>query len=265
MALSLQWESAMNRVKNKVALITGGGLGLGRASALMLAREGARVIVTDVREKEGAETADAIVSAGGEAMFLRHDVAKEDDWRSVTAATVKRFGGFDILVNNAGVAQAGNVESTTLEEWRWLMSINLDGVFLGVKHAVGAMKKKGGSIINLSSIEGLIGDPNLAAYDASKGGVRLLTKSAALYCARAGYKIRVNSVHPGYIWTPMVEGFLAGQSGPAKAKADVAALHPLGHIGEPDDIAYGIVYLASEESKFVTGAELVIDGGYTAQ
>jgi len=255
----------MNRVKTKVALITGAGLGLGRASALMLAREGARVIVTDVLEKEGAETADAIVSAGGEAMFLVHDVAKEDDWRRVVATTVKRFGGCDILVNNAGIAQPGNVENTTLEEWRRLMSINLDGVFLGVKHAVGAMKAKGGSIINLSSIEGLIGDPNLAAYDASKGGVRLLTKSAALYCARAGYKIRVNSIHPGYIWTPMVEGYVAAQADPAKAKAEIAALHPVGHMGEPDDIAYGVVYLASDESKFVTGAELVIDGGYTAQ
>jgi NAD(P)-dependent dehydrogenase (short-subunit alcohol dehydrogenase family) len=255
----------MNRVSNKVALVTGGGLGLGRAAALMLAREGARVIVTDVREKEGAATADAIVAAGSEAMFVGHDVAKEADWRTVIKAAISRFGGLDVLVNNAGVAHPGNVENTTLEEWRWLMSINLDGVFLGVKHAVGAMKDKGGSIINLSSIEGLIGDPNLAAYDASKGGVRLLTKSAALYCARAGYKIRVNSIHPGYIWTPMVEGYVATQANAEKAKADIAALHPMGHIGEPDDIAYGVVYLASEESKFVTGSELVIDGGYTAQ
>jgi NAD(P)-dependent dehydrogenase (short-subunit alcohol dehydrogenase family) len=256
----------MNRVKNKVALVTGAGLGLGRAAALMLAREGARVIVTDRLEKEGAATADAIVNAGGEAMFLSQDVAKEEDWVNVIKATLSRFGGLDILVNNAGVAHAGNVETTTLEDWRWLMSINLDGVFLGVKHAVGAMKVRGGgSIINLSSIEGLIGDPNLAAYDASKGGVRLLTKSAALHCARAGYKIRVNSVHPGYILTPMVEGYVGAQADPAKARSEIAALHPLGHIGEPDDIAYGIVYLASDESKFVTGSELVIDGGYTAQ
>jgi NAD(P)-dependent dehydrogenase (short-subunit alcohol dehydrogenase family) len=255
----------MNRVKNKVALVTGGGVGLGHAAALLLARQGARVIVTDVREKEGAATADAIVANGGEAMFLTQDVAKEEDWRRVMASTRSRFGGLDILVNNAGVALSGSVEDTTLEQWRWLMSINLDGVFLGVKHGVAAMKEKGGSIINLSSIEGLIGDANLAAYDASKGGVRLLTKSAALHCARAGYKIRVNSVHPGYIWTPMVEGYIAAQADPAKAKAEIAALHPLGHIGEPDDIAYGIVYLASDESKFVTGAELVIDGGYTAQ
>jgi NAD(P)-dependent dehydrogenase (short-subunit alcohol dehydrogenase family) len=255
----------MNRLKNKVALVTGGSVGLGHAAALLLAREGARVIVTDIREKEGAASADAIVASGGEAMFLTQDVAKEEDWRRVMASTRSRFGALDILVNNAGVALAGSVEDTTLEQWRWLMSINLDGVFLGIKYGVAAMKEKGGSIINLSSIEGLIGDPNLAAYDASKGGVRLLTKSAALHCARAGYKIRVNSVHPGYIWTPMVEGYIAAQADPVKAKSDIAALHPLGHIGEPDDIAYGIVYLASDESKFVTGAELVIDGGYTAQ
>ena len=198
-------------------------------------------------------------------MFLKQDVAKEEDWKRVIASTVARFGGLDILVNNAGVALPANAEDTTLDQWRWLMSINLDGVFLGVKYAIGAMKAKGGSIVNLSSIEGLIGDPNLAAYNASKGGVRLLTKSAALHCAKAGYKIRVNSIHPGYILTPMVEGYVAAQADPAAAKTALAALHPLGHIGEPDDIAYGVLYLASDESKFVTGSELVIDGGYTAQ
>lgn len=255
----------MGRVEGKTAIVTGAGLGLGRATALMLAREGARVVVTDVREPEGVATRDAINAAGGRALFIPQDVSKDEGWIDVMTAALAGFGDLDILVNNAGVAHAGSVETTTLEDWRWLMSINLDGVFLGVKHAVAAMKAKGGSIINLSSIEGLIGDPNLAAYDASKGGVRLLTKSAALHCARAGYKIRVNSVHPGYIWTPMVEGYLAAQADPKAARAALDALHPVGHIGEPDDIAYGVLYLASDESKFVTGAELVIDGGYTAQ
>lgn len=255
----------MKRVEGRTAIVTGAALGLGRASALMLAREGARLVLTDVLESDGATVRDEIAAIGGEAIFLRHDVASEADWIAVMERARERFGRLDVLVNNAGVALSANVEETSLEQWRWLMSINLDGVFLGVKHAVAAMKPRGGSIINLSSIEGLIGDANLAAYDASKGGVRLLTKSAALHCARAGYKIRVNSIHPGYIKTPMVDAYVASQSDPAAVTAELNRLHPLGHIGEPDDIAYGVVYLASDESKFVTGAELVIDGGYTAQ
>lgn len=256
----------MRRVLNKVALVTGGGLGLGRACAMMLAREGAKVMITDLKESEGRAVAEEIVEAGGEAMFMRHDVASEADWGAVSAAILRRFGRLDILVNNAGVALGASVEATTLEQWRALMAVNLDGVFMGTKHAIATMKETGGgSIINLSSIEGLIGDANLAAYNASKGGVRIFTKSAALHCAKAGYKIRVNSVHPGYIWTPMVQNYLAAQPDPEAAKAFVAGLHPLGHLGEPDDIAYGVLYLASDESKFVTGAELVIDGGYTAQ
>ncbi|MBK6704449.1 MAG: glucose 1-dehydrogenase [Caulobacteraceae bacterium] len=256
----------MRRVENKVALVTGGGLGLGRACAVLLAREGAKVMITDVKEREGRVVAEEIVEAGGEAMFMRQDVSSETDWDAVSAATLRRFGRLNILVNNAGVALGGSVETTTLEQWRALMAVNLDGVFMGTRSAVAAMKDTGGgSIINLSSIEGLIGDADLAAYNASKGGVRIFTKSAALHCAKAGYKIRVNSVHPGYIWTPMVENYLAAQPDPEAAKAFVTGLHPVGHLGEADDIAYGVLYLASDESKFVTGAELVIDGGYTAQ
>lgn len=256
----------MNRVAGKVAIVTGAGLGIGRASAQMLAREGARVTVTDIKEAEGRSTAEDIIEAGGEAMFIRHDVSSEAEWEAVMSATLRRFGRLDVLVNNAGVALGADVETTTLEQWRALMAVNLDGVFLGARHAIAAMKKTGGgSIVNISSIEGLIGDPNLAAYNASKGGVRLFTKSAALHCAKSGYKVRVNSVHPGYIWTPMVEGYLAASPNPVAARTAVDALHPLGHIGEPDDIAYGVLYLASDESKFVTGSELVIDGGYTAQ
>lgn len=256
----------MGRVEGKVALITGASLGLGRASARLLAREGASIVATDRRVEEGKALVREIESTGAKAIFLEHDVSDEINWARVIAGAIERFSGLDILVNNAGVGHAGNVEMTTLEDWRWLMSINLDGVFLGAKHAIAAMKTRGGgSIINLSSIEGLIGDPNLAAYNASKGGVRIFTKSAALHCAKAGYKIRVNSIHPGYIWTPMVEAYVGAQAEPAAAKAAIASLHPIGHIGEPDDIAYGVLYLASDESKFVTGAELVIDGGYTAQ
>lgn len=255
----------MARVRDKVALVTGGGLGLGRACAMMLAAEGAKVMVTDLKEQEGRGVAEEIVEAGGEAMFMRQDAASEADWDAVIAAVLHRFGRLDILVNNAGVALGANVETTTLEQWRALMAVNLDGVFIGTQRAIAAMKKSGGSIINLSSIEGLIGDPGLAAYNASKGGVRIFTKSAALHCAKSGYKIRVNSVHPGYIWTPMVEHFIAAQPDAVAAKAYIESLHPVGHLGEPDDIAYGVLYLASDESKFVTGAELVIDGGYTAQ
>lgn len=255
----------MGRVEDKVALVTGGALGLGRAAAELLAREGAKVAVTDLMDAEGRAVVDQIGLAGGEAIYIHHDVAQEADWARAVAETLTRFGRLDVVVNNAGVALAGSVEDCTLEQWRWLMSINLDGVFLGTKHGVAAMKGHGGSIINLSSIEGLIGDPNLAAYNASKGGVRIFTKSAALHCAKAGYKIRVNSIHPGYIWTPMVEGYIAGQANPDEAKLAVAGLHPLGHLGEPDDIAFGVLYLASDESKFMTGSELVIDGGYTAQ
>ena len=255
----------MGRVQDKVALVTGASLGLGRASAVLLAREGARVVLTDIREAEGQALAAELGAQGHEALFLRHDVSSEADWDAVMRAALDRFGRMDVVVNNAGVALAASVEDTTLEQWRWLMGINLDGVFLGVRAGVKAMRDHGGSIINLSSIEGLIGDQNLAAYNASKGGVRLLTKSAALHCAKSGYRIRVNSIHPGYILTPMVEGYVAAHADVEATRQAIAALHPLGHIGEPDDIAYGVLYLASEESKFMTGAELVIDGGYTAQ
>lgn len=256
----------MGRVQGKVALVTGAALGLGRATALMLASEGAAVVVTDVKEAEGRSVVKEITQEGGRAAFFRHDVSSEADWRSVIAQTVERFGGIDILVNNAGVVEAASFESVLLERWRWLMGINLDGVLVGMKYAVEAMKRRGGgSIINLSSVAGLVGDANLAAYNASKGAVRLLTKSAALHCAKAGYKIRVNSIHPGAIATPMVEQFVNAQPDPEAALEALTGQHPLGVMGEPDDVAYGVLYLASDESKFITGSELVIDGGFTAQ
>ncbi len=256
----------MNRMRGKSAVITGAALGIGRACALKLAEEGAAIAVTDVDVAKGSLVAEEIRGRGGDAIFIEHDVADEAGWDHVMKVVIERFKKLDVLVNNAGVALAKDVEHTTLEEWRWLMSINLEGVFLGTKQAIHTMKANGsGSIVNLSSIEGLVGDPNLAAYNASKGGVRLLTKSAALYCAKAGYNIRVNSVHPGYIWTPMVENYLRAQGDVAQGRKLLDSLHPIGHVGEPDDIAYGVLYLASEEAKFVTGTELVIDGGYTAQ
>lgn len=259
----------MARVRGKVAFVTGGAVGLGAATAMMLAREGAKVVVTDIQDAPGQAVADGIIAAGGEAIYLHHDVADERAWEEALQRTVGRFGRLDVLVNNAGIGVGCAPEEQTLEDWRRLMSINLDGVFLGTKQAIRTMKARppetGGSIINLSSIEGLVGDPNLGAYNASKGGVRLYTKSVALYCAKAGLNIRVNSVHPGYIWTPMVENYLRESGDVEAGRKALDALHPIGHVGDPDDIAYGVLYLASDEAKFVTGAELVIDGGYTAQ
>lgn len=254
----------MGRVEGKVALVTGGALGLGQAAAQMLAREGAKVAVTDVNVEEGEKTVEGIRANGGEAIFLRHDASSEEDWKAAIQATLDAYGRLDVLVNNAGIGFLANVEQTTLEDWRKTQSVNLDGVFLGTKYGIEAMRKSGGgSIINLSSIEGLVGDPDLAAYNASKGGVRIFSKSAALHCAREKYGIRINTVHPGYIWTPMVEAVSQGTD--TEKYQALVDLHPIGRLGEPDDIAYGILYLASDESKFVTGSELVIDGGYTAQ
>jgi len=257
-------EMHMGRVEGKVALVTGGALGLGQAAAQMLAREGAKVAVTDVNVEEGEKTVEGIRANGGEAIFLRHDASSEEDWKAAIQATLDAYGRLDVLVNNAGIGFLANVEQTTLEDWRKTQSVNLDGVFLGTKYGIEAMRKSGGgSIINLSSIEGLVGDPDLAAYNASKGGVRIFSKSAALHCAREKYGIRINTVHPGYIWTPMVEAVSQGTD--TEKYQALVDLHPIGRLGEPDDIAYGILYLASDESKFVTGSELVIDGGYTAQ
>lgn len=257
----------MGRVEGKVALVTGGGRGLGKASAIMLAREGARVAISDRKEEGADEVVAEITKLGGQAVFIQQDVAKEEDWKRTIDEVLQRFGRIDILVNNAGVGAGKNIEDLTLADWRWVMSVNLDGVFLGTKYAIAVMKKSGGgSIINMSSIEGMVGDRRLAAYDASKGGVRILTKSAALHCAKAGYNIRVNSLHPGFIDTPMVTGFVKAQGGdPGSARKALELLHPLGHLGEPDDVAYAVLYLASDESKFATGSELVIDGGFTAQ
>jgi 3(or 17)beta-hydroxysteroid dehydrogenase len=253
----------MDRVKGKVAIITGGGGGLGKAQAVLLAQEGAKIVVTDLDETKGKSVAEEIKENGGEAIFIRHDVSSEIHWKRVMDETLETFGKLDILVNNAGVIIFKNIQDTSLDEWRWLMSINLDGVFLGTKYAMEAMKKSGGgSIVNLSSAAGIIGTLDTSAYHASKGGVRIFTKAAALECSKAGYdyNIRVNSVHPGVMKTAMVEGLMEDEE---KRKAALS-WHPIGRFGEPEDVAYGVLYLASDESSFVTGTELVIDGGWTA-
>ena len=255
----------MDRVKGKVAIITGAASGLGRAAALLLAKEGAKVTVTDINEVNGKEVAEEIRHDGGEAIFMKHDVSNERDWREVIEKTLAEFGKLDILVNNAGVLLIKEIKDTSLEEWHWLMSINLDGVFLGTKYAIGAMKSGGGgSIVNMSSAAGITGTPDdTSAYCASKGAIRLFTKAAALECSKAGhnYNIRVNSIHPGIVETQMTKTVLDDNT----LKKILEERNPIGRIGEPIDIAYAILYLASDESKFVTGTELIIDGGWTAQ
>ena len=257
----------MDRVKNKVAIVTGGASGLGKSSAILLAREGAKIVITDVDDENGNKVVQDIKNDGGEAIFIKQDVSKEEEWKMVIETTIKTYGKLHIVANSAGIGIGGTVEDVTLDDWKNLIDVNLHGTFLGTQYGIKGMKEtgEGGSIINFSSIEGLVGDPNLPAYNASKGGVTIFTKSAALHCAKQGYKIRVNSIHPAYIWTSMVENFLKAQGDVEEGKKQLESLHPVGHLGEPDDIGYGVVYLASDESKFMTGSELVIDGGYTAQ
>ncbi|MGV0167326.1 glucose 1-dehydrogenase [Furfurilactobacillus sp. WILCCON 0119] len=245
------------RLTDKVAIITGGTKGIGLACAAAFLREGAKVVITSRNDADG-QAALAGLNGGDNAIYLQQDAADEARFKQVIDETVAVFGKLDVIVNNAGIAIAKDVEHTTAEEWHQLMGINLDGVFYGTKYGMIAMKDHGGSIINMSSIEGFIGDPQLAAYNASKGGVRLFSKSAALYAAQQNYGVRVNTVHPGYIKTPLVNAHPGMEEAQAK-------LTPVGHIGEPDDIANICVYLASDESKFATGSEFVVDGGYTAQ
>ena len=254
----------MGRVTDKIALITGGASGIGRATAELMAHEGATVVLSDLQDGAGEDTVAAITAAGGRAQYHHHDVTDEADWKKIIAAILAEHGCLDILVNNAGVGGNGlPVEETPLELWRATMAVNLDGVFLGVKHGVAAMKENGGVIINTSSILGVVGLPLTAAYTASKGGVRLLTKAVAIECAARGLKIRVNSVHPGFIDTPMVGGAIQ-RGGPERRDA-ILKSQPTGEMGQPSDIAEGILYLASDAAKFVTGSELVIDGGYLAR
>jgi NAD(P)-dependent dehydrogenase (short-subunit alcohol dehydrogenase family) len=246
----------MPRLTDKVALITGASGGIGRAITALFAAEGAQVVASDLAAPEDA----------GSALCLALDVTDEGDWARAIAAVVERFGRLDALVNNAGLALPKDLEETTLAEWRRVMAVNLEGAFLGTKAAIGAMKQTGGgAIVNVSSVAGIIGAPMLAAYSAAKGGVRLFTKTAALHCAGRRYGIRVNSLHPGFADTAMLDE-IAGTLGDAEMiKAKLARRQPLGRLAAPEEVAQAALYLASDEAAYMTGAELVLDGGFTAQ
>ena len=253
----------MGRLDQKVVLVTGAASGLGRATALRLAAEGASVVCTDLNTAGGESVAKEI---GERALFVRHDVSSESDWEAVMAATRSHFGGLQALVNNAGIVVARSIADTSVADWRRIMSINAEGVFLGCRAGLAAMREGGGSIINLSSAAGLVGTPAFAAYSASKGAVRLLTKSIAGHCAQLGLPVRCNSIHPGGIDTPMTQnlGAAADGAGPDTLAllAKMATLDAV--LGQPSDIANLVVYLASDESKLMNGAEIAIDGGLVA-
>ena len=251
----------MGRLSGKVALVTGGALGIGAACVTRMIEAGAKVAIVDLHDDAGQALA---AQHGGNARYFHADVSSEAQVAAAIAGTVEAFGRLDVLVNNAGIAGANKpTHELTEAEWDRVQAINVKGVFFATKHAIAPLRAAGsGSIINLSSIYGLVGAADSPPYHASKGAVRLMSKTdAMLYAAD---RIRVNSIHPGFIWTPMVEQHIASMGGdPVQHRHEVGALHPLGHMGDADDIAWGVVYLASDESKFVTGSELVIDGGYT--
>ena len=252
------------RLAGKVALITGGARGMGAAEARIFAREGAKVVIADILVDEGRRVEARINETGGDAVFVRLDVSRQEDWDAAISVAVERFGKMDVLVNNAGIGIGGAIEDMTVETWDAVMDVNAKGVFLGTKAAAARMRSQGtgGSIINISSISGMIGQTQVnAGYNASKGAVRIFTKSAALQCAADG--IRVNSIHPGPIQTAMTQdGWESAERDGDFVLNDSA---PMGRYGKPEEVAYGALYLASDESSYVTGAELVIDGGFLAR
>ena len=265
----------MNRLDGKVALISGAARGIGAATARLMVEAGAKVAIGDVLDERGRETAQAMAGAG--AIYLHLDVTREDDWTAAIAATVARFGGLDILVNNAGLFLGKGIEEVSLEEWHRLCAVNLTGVFLGNKLALPALRERGresrhgSAIVNLASVAGLVGSQLDPLYSMTKGGVTLFTKSAALEFARKGYRVRVNSIHPGVIQTDMGDQTFVsrarnlGTNDVDAARRLALSTHPIGRLGTPDDIAKGIVFLASDDAAFMTGAGLVVDGGLTAQ
>jgi 3(or 17)beta-hydroxysteroid dehydrogenase len=253
-------EGKPGRLIGKIALITGAASGIGRATAALFHGEGAKVAATDLNEA-------GLKALGSDAdLILAQDVTDEARWREVVDAVLSAFGRLDILVNSAGIARLGSIETATLDDWRLMNAVNVEGTFLGCREAVRAMKETGGgSIVNLSSVAGIIGDAASMGYCASKGAVRMLTKSAALHCARSGYKIRLNSVHPSFAETPMVLDGIAKASNPERVRQGLARAAPMGRMGKAEEVANTILFLASDESSFTTGAELMVDGGLTAQ
>ena len=249
------------RLEGKVALISGGARGMGAEEARLFSQEGAKVVIGDQRESEGKQVEAEISERGGEALFIQLDVTSEESWANAISTTVARFGKLDVLVNNAGIGAAGLVEDTTAADWDRVMEVNAKGVFLGTKAAIPALRQAGGgSIINISSQLGIVGsDHSSPHYQASKGAVRLFTKNAAMQYAND--RIRINSVHPGPIVTPMTE---TGRSNPENYSRMLSKI-PMKRYGRPEEVAHGVLYLASDEASFVTGSELVIDGGWTAQ
>lgn len=256
------------RVAGKKALVTGAAQGLGAAIARKLAEEGAKVLLTDINADGAEAQAQAINAAFGEgtASSARHDVTSEDDWIAALAVAQNKLGGLSVLVNNAGIGLGGTIESTSFETWRKTMAVNTDSVFLGCRHAMPLLREnQPGSIVNISSIAAMTADPGLAAYNTSKAAVWMLTKSVALYCARRRWDIRCNSVHPAFVDTAILDEFRLDKDAPiADTHAKLAKVIPMGRIGEPEEVAMGVLYLASDESRFMTGAELKLDGGLSA-
>jgi 3(or 17)beta-hydroxysteroid dehydrogenase len=253
----------MNRLEGKTILITGAASGLGAAAARRLHREGAFVVITDRSAEAGAHVAAEL---GDRGLFRALDVTDEPAWIAVIEETIAIRGRLDALVNNAGIARTGSIEEATLDDFRAMHAVNTEGVFFGCKHAVRVMKERGGgAIVNVSSVAGIIGAPSMAAYASSKGAVRALTKSVSIHCALRGYGIRCNSIHPVFIETPMTEELVQQSADPERMRRGLAKSVPLGRIGAPEDVAAAVAYLVSDDAQFLTGIELPIDGGFTAQ
>lgn len=250
----------MARLDNRVAIVTGAARGIGAAICEALAGEGAAVVATDIRDAEGEALAGRLRASGAQAIYLRQDVTDEAEWDSVCDRARAEFGALHILVNNAGIVLTGTIAELSFADWRRTMAVNLDAVFLGTRAGVRHIADTGGAIVNISSIEGIVGNEYVPAYNASKGGVRLLTKSAARYCASRGTGIRVNSVHPGYVGTALVEDALPDLPGDF-AERTLARI-PMGRFGLTEEVARTVLFLASDDASYMSGAELVVDGGY---